>query len=205
MAVLAENIEVRSRLKELGITRADLLDVVRAAVGARRSASSFHPASAGGLLSWIEGTAQLRRIFLPQGWELCRRENVESIYNPTTKIKVVFQNAEHAGDPVSDPVAASKKGAGSARAVESGQYELFPSIREREVAEINAPTWCLFVYADGGDIRAEFSCPRAIIDEQFYGFHERILLVQRGDWEMPDPLLDEIPPMEFEVPVSRKG
>jgi hypothetical protein len=202
--ILAREEEVGSRLEELGVSRADLLHVVQAAVGARRSATGFHPASAGGLLSWIEGTAQLRRMFVPQGWEVCRRENIESIFNPATKIKVIFQNAEQAGDPVSDPVAASKKGAGSARAVESGQYELFPAIREREVAEVNAPTWCLFVYVDGDDVRAEFSCPRAIIDEQFDGFHERILLLQRGEWATSDPLVDHVPPMEFEVPVSRK-
>ncbi|MDP2260798.1 MAG: hypothetical protein Q8J89_13895 [Caulobacter sp.] len=204
MTVLAHELEVVSRLEALGLSKAELLDIVRAAVGARRTSTGFHPASAGGLLSWIAGTAHLRRLYVPQGWEICRRENIESIFNPVAQIKVIFQNADHAGDPIGDPLATSKKGAGSARAVESGQYELFPSIREQELAEINAPTWCLFVYAEGKDVRAELSCPRAIVDEQYNGFHERILLVQKGEWETPDPLADEVPPIEFEAPVSRK-
>jgi len=204
MAVLAEEFEVTPRLEELGLSKAELVDAVRAAVGARRTSTDFHPASAGGLLSWIAGTAHLRRLFVPRGWEICRRENIESIFNPATQIKVIFQNAEHAGDPIFDPIATSKKGAGSARAVESGQYELFPVIRDRELAEINAPTWCLFVFAEGNDVRAELSCPRAIVAEQYEGFHERILLIQKGEWETSDPLVDDVPPIEFEVPVSRK-
>lgn len=204
MVVLAQETQVLPRLEQLGLSKLELLDVVRAAVGARRTTTDFHPASAGGLLSWIAGTTHLRRVFIPQGWEISRRENIESIFNPTTKIKVIFQNADRAGDPIADPIASSRKGAGSARAVESGQYELFPSIRQRELAEVSAPTWCLFVYVDGSDVLAEFSCPRAIIDEQFDGFHERILLVQKGEWEAP-VMVDDVPPIEFEVPVSRKG
>ena len=114
MAVLAEDFEVIPRLEQLGLAKAALLDVVRAAVGGRRNSTGFHPLSAGGLLSWIEGTAHLRRVFVPQGWEICRRDNIESIFSPEIGIKVVFQNAERAGDPLHDPIATSKKGAGSA-------------------------------------------------------------------------------------------
>jgi hypothetical protein len=162
--------------------------------------------SAGGLLSWIEGTAQLRRVFVPLGWEICRRDNIESVYNADAGIKIVFQNAERAGDPLFNPVAVSKKGAGSARAVQLGQYELFPEDKEKEVAEITASTWVLFVYADGDDVRAELSCPIAINDEQFDGFHERILLVQKGEWDGPSPTADDgEPPADYGVTISRKG
>lgn len=204
MAVLAEEFEVAPRLEQLGLTKAELLQVVRAAVGARRNATPFHPLSAGGLLAYLAGTEHLRRVFVPQGWQICRRDNIESIFHTEIGIKIVYQNAERAGDPISDPIAVSKKGAGAARAVELGQYDLFPEVRELEVAEITAATWYLFVYADGPDVRAELSCPVAINDEQFDQFHERILLVQKGDWDSPDPLADDAPPVDFEVHVSRK-
>jgi len=203
--VLVEEIEVVPRLEQLGTTKAALLDVVRTAVGARRNATLFHPLSAGGLLSWIEGTAHLRRTFEPTGWNICRRDNIESVFNPEIGIKIIFQNAERAGDPLYDPIATSRKGAGTARAVELGQYELFPEIREREIAEATAMTWVLFVYADGADVRAELSCPIAINDEQFDGFHERILLVRKGEWDEPDLRVDDEPPADYEVTVSRKG
>jgi hypothetical protein len=206
MPVLAEDYEIIPRLAQLGLRRDLLLDVVEAAVGGRRNATGFHPLSAGGLLSWIQGTGQLRRIFLPRGWEICRRDNIESILNRDQGIKVVFQNAERAGDTLFDPIAASKKGAGSARAIELGQYELWPEIKEREVAEVTATTWVLFVYVDGDDVRAELSCPMAINEEQFDGFHERILLVEKGGWGKGVQVAeDDEPPAEYVVPVSRKG
>lgn len=206
MPVLAEDHEIVPRLAQLGLRRDHLLDVVGAAVGARRNATGLHPLSAGGLLSWIQGTGQLRRIFLPLGWEVCRRDNIESIFHPQLGIKVVFQNAERAGDPLFDPVATSKKGAGSARAIELGQYELWPEDKVKEVAEVTATTWVLFVYANGDDVRAELSCPMAISEEHFDGFHERILLVEKGGWDSALPLDDDgEPPTEYEVAVTRKG
>jgi len=206
LPVLAEDYEIVPRLAQLGLRRDLLLDVVEAAVGGRRNATGFHPLSAGGLLSWIQGTGQLRRIFLPRGWEVCRRDNIESIFNPEVGIKVVFQNADRAGDPVFDPIATSRKGAGSARAIELGQYELWPEVKEREVVEVTATTWVLFVFADGDDVRAELSCPKAINDEHFDGFHERILLIEKGGWAKAIPVVeDDEPPAEYEVPVSRKG
>jgi hypothetical protein len=206
MPVLAEDHQIVPRLAQLGLRRDLLLEVVEAAVGGRRNATGFHPLSAGGLLSWIQGTGQLRRVFLPHGWEACRRDNIESIFNPAAGIKVVFQNAERAGDRHADPLATSRKGAGSARAVELGQYELWPEVKAQEVAEISATTWVLFVYANGDDVRAELSCPIAINEEQFDGFHERILLVEKGGCGGAAPLVeDDTPPAEYEVPVTRKG
>jgi hypothetical protein len=206
MIIHQEEIYIAPRLAQLGAPKSALLEVVRAAVGGRRNCTGYHPLSAGGLLSWIEGTAQLRRVFVPLGWEICRRDNIESVYNADAGIKIVFQNAERAGDPLFNPVAVSKKGAGSARAVQLGQYELFPEDKEKEVAEITASTWVLFVYADGDDVRAELSCPIAINDEQFDGFHERILLVQKGEWDGPSPTADDgEPPADYGVTISRKG
>jgi hypothetical protein len=206
MIIHQEEIYIAPRLAQLEAPKSALLEVVRAAVGGRRNCTGYHPLSAGGLLSWIEGTAQLRRVFVPLGWEICRRDNIESVYNADAGIKIVFQNAERAGDPLFNPVAVSKKGAGSARAVQLGQYELFPEDKEKEVAEITASTWVLFVYADGDDVRAELSCPIAINDEQFDGFHERILLVQKGEWDGPSPTADDgEPPADYGVTISRKG
>ncbi len=205
MPVLAEEYEIVPRLAQLRLRRDLLLDVVSAAVGGRRNATGYHPLSAGGLLSWIEGTGQLRRIFVQRGWEVCRRDNIESIFNPEIGIKVVFQNAERAGDPLLEPLATSKKGAGSARAIELGQYELWPEEQAKKFVEVTASTWVLFVYSDGDDVRAELSFPKAINGEQFDGFHERILLVEKGGWGASVPIeYDGEPSAEYEVSVTRK-
>ena len=117
----------------------------------------------------------------PKAGKSAGADNIESIFKEAVGINVVFQNADWAGDPLHDPIASSKKGAGSARAVELGQYDLFPEDKAKETGEITAAAWMLFVYADGDDVRAELSCPIAINDEKYDGFHERILLVQKAN------------------------
>lgn len=201
---LKEEIEVTARLNTLGVTKAELFDVVRAAVGGRRSATPFDPLSAGGLLAWINGTSRLRAIFVPQGWETGRTDNIESTFNPKTGIKIIYQSAERAGDLVYDPLAISKKGAGAARAVEMGQGEFWPEMRARELSERNAANWYLFVYAVGDDVRAELSYPMAIEGDQFHGFKERIILVGKGEWQDIDIAPDEQALPDFDVSVTRK-
>ena len=204
MPVLKEDPEIRSRLEAFGVTREELLTVVGAAVGARRSASAMAPASAGGQLAYIRGTEQLRVVFLPKGWELTRTDNIEAVYHAESGTKIIYQNADRAGDPVADPLAASKKGTGSARAVENGQGDLFPEMIGEGLRELNAASWYLFVFAHADDIRAELSFPKAIEDDQFAGFHERILLVQKDEWDAMDLSPDERPVPEIEVTVRRK-
>jgi hypothetical protein len=205
VAVLKENLEIRSRLASFGVTRDELLAVVAAAVGARRSASALAPASAGGLMAWIRGTEELRAVFLPKdGWEMTRTDNIEAVYHAGTGIKIIYQSADRAGDPIADPVAVSKKGLGSARAVENGQGDLFPEYAAEALRELNAASWYLFVHADGDDVRAELSFPMAIEDDQFHGFNERILLIQKGEWDIMDLAPDESPAPELEILVRRK-
>ena len=119
-------------------------------------------------------------------------------------MKIIYQSAERAGDPIFDPLAISRKGAGAARAVEMGQGEFWPEMREREIGEWNAANWYLFVYADGDDVRAELSYPIAIEGDQFHGFNERILLVQKGEWQDVNIVPDDVPLPDFDVSVTQK-
>lgn len=204
MLVLKEPMEVRSRLADFGVSREDLLTVVDAAVGARRGASVLAPASAGGLMAWIRGTEQMRSVFLPKGWEMTRTDNIEAVYSADLGVKLIYQSADRAGDPLADPLAVSKKGTGSARAVENGQGDLFPETVAEILREVNAASWYLFVYVNGDDVRAELSFPKAVEDNQFKGFNERILLVQSGEWDAMDLTPDETPAPDLDVPVLRK-
>ncbi len=205
MPVLAEENEVVPRLEQLGLTKAILLEVIRAAVGARRNATPFHPVTTAGFNAWSEGTAHLRRILVSLGWRMSDRDNIASIYNAETETKIIFQNAERAGDVLNDPIANSRKGAGAARAVEQAQYDLFPEVRNRQIEEAQAKLWCLFVMAEGDDVRAELSRPIAINGEQYDEFHERIVLVRYGEWQGLDLSDDSEPPLDFDVTVSRKS
>ena len=205
MLVLAEENEIVPRLEQLGLNKALLLEVIRASVGARRNATPFHPVTTAGYNAWSEGTDHLRRILVSVGWHMSDKDNIPSIYNPATETKIIFQNADRAGDPLFDPIAASRKGAGAARAVEQAQYDLFPETQKKQIEESRTQLWCLFVMADGDDVRAEISRPVAINDEQYDEFHERILLVQYGEWQGLDLSEDNEPPLDFDISVSRKN
>ncbi|XYD06889.1 hypothetical protein R1A27_17080 [Methylobacterium sp. NMS12] len=205
MPVLAEENEVVPRLEQLGLSKAILLEVIRAAVGARRNATPFHPITTAGFNAWSEGTAHLRRILVSRGWRMGDKDNIASVYNAETDTKIIFQNAERAGDVLNDPIANSRKGAGAARAVERAQYDLFPETQIKEIEEARTKLWCLFVMAEGDDVRAELSRPIAINEEQYDEFHERIVLVQHGEWQGLDLSDDNEPPLDFDVTVSRKN
>lgn len=205
MPVLAEENEVAPRLEQLGLSKAILLEVIRAAVGARRNATPFHPITTAGFNAWSEGTAHLRRILVSQGWRMGDKDNIASVYNAETDTKIIFQNAERAGDLLNDPIANSRKGAGAARAVERAQYDLFPETQIKEIEEARTKLWCLFVMAEGDDVRAELSRPIAINEEQYDEFHERIVLVQHGEWQGLDLSDDNELPLDFDVTVSRKN
>lgn len=205
LPVLVDSTLVSDRLAELGVFKEDLIQVIQAAVGARGNATPLHPKSAPGMLAYIEGTYRLRSELLSKGWvPYVSRDNIESVFNETTNVKIVYQNAELAGHPSADPIPSSKKGAGSARAVAWGQGELFPELDGQVPPEMLAAVWYLFVQANGLDVRAELSCPISVQADRFQGFRERILLVQEGEWDTPNLIDDEQQP-EIEINVTRKA
>ena len=205
MTVLKEAPEVENRLKQWDVTVEDMLDVVKAAVGARRSATALHPLGAGGQLAYIYGTAALRSLFMPKGWQKKSTGNIECVFNSMLGVKIIYQNANRAGDTLFPPTSASPKGPGSVKVVQSAQGELFESLAEAEAIEETAAVYYLFVEAEGKSIRAELSRPKAILDDQFHGFHERIILLRSGEWEGIDLTPDEMPAPEFDIEVTRKG
>lgn len=207
MSALAKVVDrelASDRLESLGLSQDGLIDVIQGAVSARNSATPFHPKNAPGLLSWIEGSYHLRRVFVPLGWEPCDLDSVSSITHPELGLKVIYQNAEKAGDVRFEPIAKSMKGAGSARVVASGQPDFFPElIIEQQQSPLEA--WYLFVFANGLDVRAELSRPMAIKNGQFEGFHERIILLQAGEWALPSLNSETEESIELDVVISRKA
>ena len=130
---------------------------------------------------------------------------MESVISLNRGLKLVFQNADLAAELHKDPKAISDKGNASERAVRLAQRWLFPEMEREEVSRETAHLWFLFVSAVGTDIRAELSRPRAIVDGQFAGFHERIFILSRGDLDRFDFGTSDDGPIELpEVVVSKK-
>ena len=193
-----------------GVTRDELIDVVRAVVGARADAVDDDPATAEGLFAYIFGTRHLRAILCSKGWLRHRTENIESAKHPTRHLKLVYQSVDVAASLQRAPRAVSGKGADADRIIDSAQGSLFT---DEELARghftvrgpINSGVWFFCVSVNGDDVRAELSLPSAIKGSNFFEFLERIFILRYGDW--PDFALRRSLPLEvadFDPKVTRK-
>lgn len=201
-----EEYEVSKQLSLFLVTKIELIDVVRAAVAGKADAIEDDPVWAANSFSNSYGTRALRQLFRSKGWELDRKDNLESVYDPATGIKIVFQNSDSACNDIKGPRSIQGKGPAAIRAVDNGQGSLFPEIDEAEEIRDNATIWYLFVYINKDDVRAELSWPKPISAQQFIAFHERIYLIQNGEWGsiVPDVDLSGNDLQDFEVNVTRK-
>lgn len=197
---------VAARLRELfDVSLEDAIHIVLAAAGAKADAVDDDPLTAPGTFAYIYGTRAVRQTFRSRGWQLDRRDGVESVVNLERGLKLVFQNADLAASEHQDPKAVSEKGNASERAVRLAQGWLFPEMEREEVRRETAHLWFLFASIDGPDIRAELSRPRAIAEGQFVGFHERIFILKRGDLDKLSIGFDDEGPIDVpEVIVSKK-
>ncbi|UDQ88408.1 hypothetical protein LJE71_19430 [Xanthobacter autotrophicus] len=208
--VLADHPDVDARLAEFGVTRQELLEVVRGVVAARSDATLDDPASAEGLLAYIYGTRYVRQVFLAHEWVRYRENNVESVKHPDRPLKVVYQSVDLAADTLHKPQAVSGKGSGADRIIAVGQAGLFPeeemsAARDQSLAELQTGVWFFCVSVQGDDVRAELSLPSGISGGNFEGFIERIFILGGGEWPA-DAILDGDRPdgIEFEPAVLRR-
>lgn len=207
--IISQDYEAGSRLDELGLTAGELIEVVKQAVAAKANFVLNFPLNAAGQLSYIYGTGALRDILRLKGWEIDRTGNIEATYNPKTKMKIVFQNADSACEDARDPKAISDKGPAATRAVDLGQKSLFPEFDvedEQRKSRENASLWYFCVHINGDDVRAELSFPKSIEDKQFKEFNERIYIIKSGEWAimMPKHDDDDALAQDFEIKVTRK-
>lgn len=201
--------EVEQRLAELGTNKAEMIDIAQRAVAARADSTEDDPLAGPGLLSWIFGTRAMRRTFRAKGWKRNSADNIPSVVNRATSIKLIFQNADSACDPLRDPRSISDKKKASERLVAASQLNLFPEAEEagEEFADVPSTAFYYFVaVGEDGTVTAELSSPRAIEGGQFAGFHERIFIVNPGDIDRLQIFDDsgDVPDQDFDVVVTSK-
>lgn len=211
--IIKEEIDVDARLAEFGVSRDDLLRIVRAVVTAHNDAVPFDPITASGLFRYIYGTRATREVFCgaPLAWRVCRVRGIESAYDPANGRKVIYQSVDRAADEDYEPQAISDKGKAAAQEIADSTGYLFPEMeRERRAAEDDAKryqdsaAWHFCVSIEGEDVRAELSLPRAVDDKNFAGFIERIFVLNGGDWGGSVILEDDEGAADVEEPIVTK-
>ncbi len=208
--VYLEDWDVDKRLQPFGVTRAELLYVVKAVVGARADAVDDDPVTAAGQFAYIYGTRHLRQLLQPKKWLRHREQNVESVRHPERDLKVVYQSVDLAASEFRSPQAISAKGSGTDRIIDLAQGSLFTRaeldrLNPATVAPINTGIWFFCVSVNGDDVRAELSLPSSLEGGNFKGFIERIFIVRGGEW--PSVKIAPTVPgdvVEFEPTVTRR-
>lgn len=206
--IFAEDDEIALRLVEhFGVLKEELIQVVLAAVTARRDCTDDDPINAPGTFSYHLGTRAMRVLFRSKRWERHRPNGIESVLNPETGQQIVFQNVDLAAERTRDPQALSPKESGSKEFIEAGQGDLFRVLADDiEPIPTVGEVWYLCVSCDEvTGVRAELSRPFPVINRKFAKFHERIFIVRKG--ELDGPVLDndiDMPQQDYDIRISRK-
>jgi len=206
-----ETHEADARLVAFGVTRPELIEVVKGVVGARADAVENDPVTAEGQFAYIFGTRFVRALFRTKGWNLHRKDNIEAVCHPERELRVIYQSVDLAASKHHRPQAVSGKGSAADRQISAAQGDLFAKMEAEaphavRTVKFDTGIWYFCVSVDGDNVRAELSLPTGVEGGNFQGFIERIFIVKDDEWpgiagKRDD---DELPPAEFEPEVSRK-
>jgi hypothetical protein len=214
--ILKDTDDVEARLRELfGLGRADVVRIALGALAARNDSVDFDPRIARGLLAYIFGVRTLREVCAEAGgYEPVSHYNIESAYNVTRSLKIMFQTADSACIEGRDPKAISAIGPAKELFIkEASTGFLFPEMEkehEEHLARLSAfdraEAWYVFVAFPNNTVTCELSRPLDVKGGQFSKFVERIFILAEGDLG-PSGLLDlddEAPAPEIKPIISKK-
>lgn len=185
--IYSEEWEVDSRLKRFDATRDELINIAKQTSTHRADAIAIDPLTTAGQLSYIYGTRYKRLLFMPKGYLLDRRENVESVVHPESGIRIVYQNVDQACG-LTSPKAISGKGPAANRMIDNGQGVLFhagelpEAIPQHKIDSLNSSVWYLCMSFNDDDVRLELSLPAFVTGKNFGVFAERIFILPGGGW-----------------------
>ena len=191
--VRSEEIEVKSRLHDFGMDISLASEICEGAIHGRNLASGFQPKTAEGMLKYIFGVEALRKVLLSStvvDYEVFSVSNMEGVFDAAYGRKIFFQMVDQACGH-EDPQPKSKIGDGKKKLIEnSGTGFLFAEMEEEELARqaklsaiAKAECWYFMVsIANDGTLCCELSHPKAVDDDKFDGFHERIKIFKFGEF-----------------------
>jgi hypothetical protein len=206
--VYKESWNTKRRLSELGLTREQLIDVVKASVAGRGDCTDNDPPSAPGWSSWRYGIRRLREIFRREGWDKDDTGQLSTIANHERRIKIAVCNTDD-GTAIEDriPRNRSRKGVISERVTDRNATPyMFPEMEEDAARNTSDYlTWYLCIYIEDDRVRAELSCPSAFEAGYFTRYSERIFILNGDDWKGLDfSERNEDSGPDFDVEVRRK-
>lgn len=188
--IYAHPYERDERLRRLGVTRDELIDIVRECVARRADTTDDDPQSAAGQFAWIYGTRRMRQLLRPKGLEKEILNGVETVADRKRKIRfAVISTDAGTANPDISPRNRTHKGPASERIADLNNQIELPLVDRagnpisRKEDGDGYTLWYLCVFDDGSDVRAELSNPIDFKSGYFVKFSERIFILGPGEWE----------------------
>lgn len=205
-----EPTSVRSRLAQIGLTEAPLLQAVMASYIAKANCTENHPPLYPPIAAWSEAVRTLRDALRPEGWTRFNDQNSPKTVSPDGTVSIIVSTGNDAtGSANFSPATTSSKGPNTADAIEVNRsLQLFLPGMEFPVElcdeDEKVSTWILLVHHARDELRAELSLPMAVgIDGRVSVWQERIILnAQPLDGE-PVVITPPVQP-DIDVAVRRK-
>lgn len=194
-------LDVNARLRQLGLTRDLLIDVLRACVQGYGDCTDNDPPTAKGYESWRWGTRHFRELLLPGDPDWQKNDAIPSVRNAKLGIRVIVLNADDETanpDPNAVPTNRSPKGVLHERAIKGEWLPGLPYPYE----EITDEIWYFCNHVRGDQVLAELSCPQRIEGGFIVAWKERIIIVRPGEWgdlASIEPEGDVGPDIDFDV------
>lgn len=203
--------DVARRLAQFGMTRDQLLEVIRACVSGAGNVTENDPPGTHGWETYRFGVRRFREVLRPESWEPDNTDGLATIVSDRLKMRIAVVNTDvdtGVPDPYKFPQNRNKKGPTAEDAVKANMA-LLPGIawplapkRESRVSVSELITWHFCIYIDGDDVSAELSLLDKIQSGFFTGWKERIIILKPGDWKSVDlPSEDDDPAPELEIDV----
>jgi hypothetical protein len=203
-------VDVVRRLADFGMTRDQILEVVRACVSGAGNVTENDPPGTHGWETYRFGVRRFREVLRPEGWEKDNTEGLATVVNHQLRMRVAVANTDgNTGHVDKLPQNRTRKGP-TAERVAVANEALLPGV-EWPLAQKpgdSGPsidgyaTWHLCVYVDGDDVRVELSLLNEFESGFFTGWQERIILLGPGDWanvDLPESDDDSEPELDIDV------
>ena len=174
---------VLTRLAQLGLTEAPLLQSVKASYIAKANCTDNHPPLYPHIAAWSEAVRTLRDALKPEGWTRFNDQNSPKTVSPDGTVSIIVSTGNDAtGNDKASPATSSSKGPITADAIEVNRsLQLFLPGMELPVELLDddeqVSTWILLVHHAKNELRAELSLPLDVgTDGRVSVWKERIIL-----------------------------
>lgn len=196
--------DVDFRLRQLGLDRDSIVDVVQQGYFAYISSTANHPPMYAGFVAWAEMVKGLREYLLPKHWSRCDENNYSRVIDPLGTMAIAVSTGDiGTGQSHLNPATKAPKGPSTADAV-SVNFDLFnpdPEPGENEVLL----TWILLVSRSATEVLCELSLPLMMGKDGRVDLWKERIIVGKIPMDLePVAMAPAAPTPDIEVGVKRR-